>query len=133
MSTCTRWWHCLCRLTPSLATSPVISTRIGVDGALELLDDPHLLDVGQPAVQHSEGGRRAASAVAAARSRSQFSVATRSENNTTRVVASAPTPIDRRCSTSASSLAEPASCAAVGECAEPGKSSALVAVQLALA
>ena len=43
MSTCTRWWHCACRLTPSLATSPVMSTRTGDCSQLEVLDDLALL------------------------------------------------------------------------------------------
>ena len=55
MSKCTRWWHCLCRLTPSLATSPVMSTRTGRSRELEVADDLLLLVVRQAAVQHGEG------------------------------------------------------------------------------
>ena len=85
MSKWTRSWHCLCRLTPSEATSPVTSTRIGVDARWNSSTTPAApRRAGRRAAQRRR--RQAARAVAAARSRSQFSVATRSANTTTRVV-----------------------------------------------
>ena len=78
MSTCTRWWHCLCRLTPSLATSPVMSTRTGASARS---------NASTTAAARRRAARRAAPRTrvlgrpqppAGSSRRSQFSVATRS-------------------------------------------------------
>ena len=72
------------------------STRTGAVSQLEVVDDLLLLVVGQAAVQHGEGVVRAARRPAGSSSRSQFSVATRSVNSTTRVALPGPTPISLR-------------------------------------